>query len=130
MRCKWTDHDLKRAIEKVTHENIPLSRASKICGIPRRTLRDYIAKNLFHKRSMGRKPVLNAQQEEELVQSIYRLCSLGYKLSANEICSAVYKYCEVHGIKTPFNGEKSSAGKDWLYGFLKRHQEVFFESEW
>lgn len=124
IRSQWTDIDLKTALKKVTNEKIPLSRASKMCGIPRRTLRDYIAKNDFQKRSMGRKPVLNAQQEEELVQSICRLCTLGYQLTGNDICSAVYKYCEVHNIKTPFNKEKSSAGKDWLYGFLKRHREV------
>lgn len=73
---------------------------------------------------MGRKPVFTAEQENEIKNQILLLSRSFYGLTPNSLKRAVYEYAERNRINTPFNKDSREAGKDWLYGFLKRNPEI------
>lgn len=47
-----------------------------------------------------------------------------YGLTPTELRRLAFKYAEENNIKYAFTCEKKIAGKDWLYGFLKRNPEI------
>lgn len=42
-------------------------------------------------------------------------------MSQKQLRRLVFNYAKKHNIPNKFNDDQGLAGKDWLYGFLKRH---------
>lgn len=59
-----------------------------------------------------------------MAERIKLLAKLFYGLSPLEVRRAAYDYAEKHNIKNTFNKARRLAGKDWLYGFLKRNPSI------
>lgn len=47
-----------------------------------------------------------------------------FGLTLNDMCHLAFELAEANGINHSFNREKKSAGKDWLYSFLKRNPRI------
>jgi len=47
-----------------------------------------------------------------------------YGLTQKNLRKLAYQVASVNNIATRFNSKNEIAGKDWLYGFLKRHPEL------
>lgn len=126
-KCTWSPRKMKLAVKDILN-GAKLRKTATLYNVPVMTLSDYVKKTdnassvCFEK--MGRKPVLTANQEEEIKDHILRLSSLFYGLTTNSLKRAVFEYAERNKIKHPFNKESKEAGKDWLYGFLKRNPEI------
>ncbi|XP_044733230.1 jerky protein homolog-like [Chrysoperla carnea] len=126
-KCSWSPRKMKQAV-KAIQDGAKLRKTATLYNIPVMTLSDYVKKAgnsrsiIFNK--MGRKPVFTAQQEAEIKDHILLLSKLFYGLTPNSLKRAVFEYAERNKIKNPFNKDAREAGKDWLYGFLKRNPEV------
>lgn len=93
------------------------------CGIPRRTLRNHL-KSGVSKRSLGAKPLLNPQQENDLAVKIIRFAEKGFPLTPKSLRRSVFKFCEALGVPHKFNKVTQLAGKEWFRSFLKRHPNI------
>jgi hypothetical protein len=70
----------------------------------------------------SRKTVFSAEQEEELVNYILDMEVRMYGLTTHDVRSLAYQLAERNGIANhPFSLENKIAGRDWLFGFQKRH---------
>lgn len=73
---------------------------------------------------LGRKPVLNDDQETELANHILKLSNRFYGLTTSKIKQLAFEYVVAKNIRHNFNVENKSCGKDWLCGFLARHPRI------
>lgn len=123
LRGKWNADDMQNALAAIRN-GYSVNKASIHFGVPRRTLRDYMQKNVTIKLSMGRKCVLNSDQESDLCKRITRLAEIGYPLTSRVLRRCVYNFCETNQISNPFSKTSKMAGRYWLKGFLKRHDDI------
>ena len=73
----------------------------------------------------SKRQILSVEAEKELENHIEFMDESFYGLSILEIRTYVYQYCETNNINHPFNKETKLAGKDFVYGFMKRHPRLF-----
>ena len=118
----WSEVQLAEALKAVEGGGISVRKASTHFGIPRRTLRNHIGSKSAQKR-LGRKSVLSAESEKELVDRIIRFADIGFPLTAKTIRSYVFEYVEAMGIQHPFVG---AAGRKWFRLFMKRWPQLSF----
>ncbi|CAG7693750.1 unnamed protein product [Allacma fusca] len=72
--------------------------------------------------TQGRNPVFNKEQEEELVSYLISLANRFYGMTRQGIGELAFRIAERNGIIHPF--QNGTAGEDWIYGFLRRHQNL------
>ncbi|KAI4466933.1 homeobox-like domain superfamily [Holotrichia oblita] len=80
IRSQWSSAQLKLAINAIKN-SLSKKAASQKYNISRRTLTRYLEKNISKNVKMGRKTVLDNEQEEELSKRIVRLAEVGYPLT-------------------------------------------------
>ncbi|XP_011859495.1 PREDICTED: uncharacterized protein LOC105556986 [Vollenhovia emeryi] len=128
-RGLWTEEQLQNAVTAVKETNLSVNRASLEYKIPRRTLRRILAEDgEIKKKVLGRPPVLNQKEEQNLKNRIVRLQQVGFGLKRQDFKKCVFQYCEEMGIEHPFKIEKEEAGKDWLKGFMMRNPDIVLRS--
>lgn len=59
--------------------------------------------------------------EEDLVRHVLQLEKMFYGLTRQGLMKLAYEIAEKNKLKTRFNQETKSAGKEWYTGFIKRH---------
>ena len=106
-------------------------QAAKQYSVPNTTLCRNVKKSLLNlgtnntKKNMGRfKNVLSVAQGEELEKHIKGMGNACYDLTTRDICSLIFEFCSKNKITRPFNQVKQSAGRDFIYNFLKRHPDL------
>lgn len=107
-RGKWSEKQLQDGM-KLLAEGYSQHQASILSGIPRRTLRNHI-KTKSTKKEIGRKSILTADQEKDLVARIIRYAETGLPLTPLSVRRVVYQYCEQFNIPHLFNTQKKCAG--------------------
>ena len=68
--------------------------------------------------------MLTDEQEKEICSRIVRFSNIGLPLTPQLIKIYVFEYCSANGILNSFDSAKSSAGRKWLKGFLKRNPSI------
>ncbi|KAH9627856.1 hypothetical protein HF086_001752 [Spodoptera exigua] len=121
---KWTEENMKKAIEAVVSKKMGVNEASRTYEIPSRTLRRHILKGWDSKQNIGRPSELGHENELRLVAHIKRLESIGFPLEQSRLQSIAYDFAEKLELPHRFNKEKKQAGWDWFQGFMKRHPEL------
>lgn len=124
-RSAWSEEDMQRAVKAVEQQTHSIRKAGKLSGVPYATLCDRL-KNRYpsKKLKLGRKPVLNDDQEAELANHILKLSNMFYGLTPSTIKQIAFEYAVAKKLRHNFNVEKKSCGKDWLRGFLARHPRI------
>ncbi|CAK1586083.1 unnamed protein product [Parnassius mnemosyne] len=122
-RALWSEDDLIAAVRAVQRGTLSTYKAAEIYKVPRRTIRNHLQSGSL-KKSLGRKPILNDEEEAQLVQRIIRYSKMGLPVTPRILRRLVYKYCEQNNIKHNFNDEGKRAGKDWFKAFMKRYHEI------
>lgn len=122
IRAQWTEETMAEALQFLREGNSQESVARR-CGIPRRTLRNHFTSG-SSKRSLGAKPLLNKQQENDLEVKIIRFAEKGFPLTSKSLRRSVFKFCETVGVPHKFNKVTQLAGKEWYRSFLKRHPKI------
>jgi hypothetical protein len=69
----------------------PIAAVSKICGLRRGTLRDWVTQNGSPLKKLGRNAVSPSDAERQLHQRIIRLQQVGFGLTLNYIRIFVFK---------------------------------------
>lgn len=126
-KCTWSPRKMKIAV-KAVQGGAKLRQTAALYNIPVMTLSDYVKQTGTSRtvtfKKMGRKPVFTAQQENEMKEHILLLCRKFYGMTPDSLKHSVFEYAERNKIKNPFNKALKQAGKDWMYGFLKRNPEI------
>lgn len=124
-KAKWTAEDLQKAVNAV-NDGQSVKSVSKMCNIPRTTLRDRLKDNRpkLEKPALGRKPLFSEEQEKEIRDHLLLLSNMFYGFSFVELRRLAFALAEANGIAHNFNRTTKLAGPDWVYGFLNRNPEV------
>lgn len=115
---------LKKALHEIRVNHRKIREVGRSFGIPESTLRKQLLLDRPHVEPLGRRPLFTPEIELELKEYILTLCNLFYGLTPKQLRRLVFKYAESKQFKHHFNTNLGLAGKDWLYGFLKRHPEI------
>ena len=67
---------------------------------------------------------MNEEYETELLQYIIDMQQRFYGLSLTDVRQLVFQFAERNNIDVPFFKVTQLAGKDWMSGFLQRHQTI------
>jgi hypothetical protein len=88
-------------------------------NIPLSTIKDRVKAGKCYGPSLGEKCIFNEEQESETEKQVLFLAELFFAIT--ELRFIAYNFAERNGINNNFSKECRLAGKDWLYGFTKRH---------
>lgn len=122
-RALWTEENMIAAVRAVERGILNTYTASERFQIPRRTLRNHLASGSL-KKSLGRRSILDPEQEQDLVKRIIRFSEIGLPIVPRILRRLVYQFCETNGIKNNFNQTSKLAGKDWFNSFLNRNPTI------
>ena len=132
-RQSWSTENMAAAIQDVIKGKMGYMKAAKTHGVPQSTLEDKVKKARIERlepaeaaqKKLGRyTTVFSPAQEEELVNHVLDMKQRFCGLTLADICELAFDLAEVNKVPHNFNKDKKRAGKDWLYGFLKRHKEI------
>ncbi|KAK9892680.1 hypothetical protein WA026_021533 [Henosepilachna vigintioctopunctata] len=122
IRGKWSEESMKQGLTAVKSGKMKVNTAAKHYNVPRRTLRRYLQEKKETKSTLGRKPLLDPEQEKILASRVIRLCNVGYPLKQRVLRRCVKTFCDRNNISV--SGGDLMVGRDWLRGFLKRHRNI------
>lgn len=126
IRGKWSVESMRDAVAAVL-DGGKLRTIAKQFSVPRNTLRRQVEAQKSGKevaKQLGKKSVLTASQENELVTVTLSMESHLFGLNLMDLRRLVYQYCDINKIANPFNKERKMAGDDWARSFLKRHPNL------
>ncbi|KAJ8894720.1 hypothetical protein PR048_000027 [Dryococelus australis] len=110
-------------MDSVLKNKVSVRCAAITHAIPRRTLRNHLLSGSRQK-IKGREPIPPIDHELELCNGILRLSDVGMPLTPNVLKRTVFNFCEINGLKHPFNPNTAPTGKKWLKLLLRRHPNV------
>ncbi|XP_069694854.1 uncharacterized protein [Periplaneta americana] len=122
-RCSWSEENMQLAMRAFKVDGMPLSTAAKTFSVPRNTLRRRVISN-ENIPKFGQHTTFTKETELQFVEHLLKLDTIGYGLTYKELRSLAYRYAFSNGIKHNFNNDLQAAGKDWIRGFLSRHQNL------
>ncbi|KAL2095647.1 hypothetical protein ACEWY4_007795 [Coilia grayii] len=73
--------------------------------------------------TIGRKPILSRENEEELADVISTLGKRGFPMRMSDVQQLAYQFAEQKGIRG-FSAAKGKAGYKWFRSFLKRNRNI------
>lgn len=120
---------MQAAIRSVRTNELSQNAAARCYNVPVATLNRRIKSGKGEvdgsKKKLGRfTTVFTPQQESELSKHILELEKKFFGITTYDLRSLAYQYAHQNGIEHTFNGETKLAGKDWMYGFLKRNSHI------
>ena len=129
---KWNQEQLTCAMQAV-ERGLSIRLASDRFGIPYGTLYGRIhpetgrnanshASRPAHGPAAGRHSVFTSEQERKIFDYVKTMGEVTYGLTRSQVRKLAYDFAELEGIRHPFRG--GMAGRDWYYGFLKRHPNL------
>ena len=111
---KWTEDDMKAAVELVARKELTLAAAAFRFGIPKTTLHAHIH-GTSTKVGARRATVLTPTEEKEIAVTLQILQEIGFPLTRELV---IQDYLKHEAIANPFKND--CPGKDWWSGFIKR----------
>lgn len=126
LRGQWSLKSMREAVAAVISGG-NLRTVAKQYNVPRNTLRRHVCAHSNGQevvKQIGKRTVLTANQEDELVKVVLSLESHLFGLSLQDLRRLVFQFCERNQITHPFNRDREMAGEDWARQFLKRHSNL------
>ena len=124
-RGAYGDETLKAAL--LALEEQPLKTVSRLYNIPTRTLRRHRDSRVFTRGALAfgpKKPALPTTAERTLRDHISYMEKCLYGLTTVDVRRLAYDVAEKLGLKHNFSAKTKMAGRDWLRGFFKRHEDL------
>ena len=115
---RYTEDELKAAINKVRVEKKAIYGVAKEFNIPRATLRRWIVSTPSHQ-GRGRNTVLSLDEEKLIVDAVKFVSNCGFPQSRTDIRNMVQSFIQDIKRETPF--PNSRPGLEWMRNFEKRH---------
>ncbi|CAK1603471.1 unnamed protein product [Parnassius mnemosyne] len=88
-RALWSEDDLIAAVRAVQRGTLSSYKTAEIYRVPRRTIRNHLQSGSL-KKSLGRKPILNDEEEAQLVQKIIRYSEMDLPVTPRILRQLVY----------------------------------------
>lgn len=123
-KASWNLKSMEMAMTAVKNNRLGVREASRYYNVPYSSLRDRLRLGVCKVPRMGRKTTLSAENEKEFAMQVLKLSKLFFGVTTLGLRRAVFQFATENGIPNNFNKELKLAGKDWLYGFLRRHPEI------
>lgn len=126
----------ERAAQMVLQERVSIRDAAARYGVNFMTLHRYIKRKSAvtnintdtNKRLVGyakHRKIFNDAEEKELAEYTEHSAKIYYGLTTSDLRKLAFQFAMANNISVPDNWkEKDIASKDWLFGFLKRHQAL------
>lgn len=122
--AKYKLEDLERAIQNVKNKTLSLGKAAVAYSVPKSTIHDYLKREVIKEPKKGRKAIFSEEQERELEEHIIKCSKVFYGLTIEMVRKIAFKFAKVNNLKHNFDETSQMAGKDWFYGFKKRHPNI------
>ena len=113
-RFNWSAEQLELAVKAVESG----------MSVPRTTFQRKLAGVVNSGQRGTIKHVITTHQEAMFAEHLITLQTLIYDLSTFCVRKLIIEYAERNSISHTFSGEKRTAGKDWMPGFLKRNPQL------
>lgn len=120
----WSLDSMQKAMAAVEKKRLGVREASRYYNVPYSSLRDRLKTGVCKLPRFGRKTIIPPNDENELAERIIKLSKLFFGITTFGLRRVAFQFVTESGIPNYFNKEKKLAGKDWLYGFLRRHPEI------
>ena len=126
----WSEERMAAAIEAVLEKKMSLRKESEAFGILLTTLHRKIEKSRQKKLQpvQAAKKILGCYrttfthaQEQELVKHLFLLEQRMFGVSLTDLRKLAFELAQKSNIPHRYNLQYNIAGKDWLYGFLRRN---------
>ena len=121
-RRQWKQEDLEKALRAVQEDGKSVRTAAALHGVPHTTVHYYAS----GKAQLGARPgpstILSAAEEKELETWAIKMSEIGYGQTRRQVCEMVKVMLDRTNRTSPFPDNRP--GKDWWYGFLRRHPRV------
>ena len=108
---------MKKALEVVQKNELSIRKAAELHGVPKTTLHDRVLGKLKNDGCSGPSKHLTVQEEEELVNFLYRCARIGYPCTRKQVLTIVQE----HLIK---KGSSKVVTNGWWQRFRKRHENL------
>ena len=116
---------MEKALQLIKEEGLSFRDAAGQCAIPKSTIYDHFAGNVKgYKR--GPATVLTEAEENMLANWAVEMVKIGYGRTRQQITEMVKAILDKDGRPNPFSDNRP--GKDWWYGFLRRHPNLTMRS--
>ena len=116
----WTNAQLRRAMDAITDQGMKVRTAARTFGVPNTSLRDHLYGKTIGRRR-GVKPTLQHDEEEKLVDYLFKMQDLGHPLTPLQLRLKVAQATQTR--ETPWSAG-GVPGRSWLRNFKHRHPEL------
>lgn len=122
-RCLMTDEQLESA-RKLIKKGISKRKIALQLGLNESTLMKRLKLGKVAV-TLGRYvPTFTKVQEEEIYQYARKTAEFYHGLTMMSLRKMIYEYAKVNKIPNRFNKTLKLAGRDWVYGFLRRYPNL------
>ena len=123
-RANWDLKQMELAAESVRNGELSLRQASAAFGVPKSTLERHKNKKLLSPGCLGRfRPVFDTHFETELADYCKEMQNRLFGLTISDLRKMAYQLAEKNNVEHNFDAERKMAGRDWVFGFFRRHPE-------
>jgi len=124
-RASWDLKQMELAAESVRSGELSIREASTTYGVQKSTLERHKNKKLPSPGCLGRfRPTLDLQFETELADYCKEMQNRLFGLTISDLRKMAYQLAEKNNIEHNFDSERKMAGRDWVFGFFRRHPEL------
>jgi len=115
---------LNLVLQKV-RDGMSKRKAEMQYGVPRKTITRHLKNEVSRVGKLGRYDcTLSSDLENALCQHIVTMQRMMFGFTTVDVRKLAYDLAVQNNVPHPFNDQKKMAGKDWLAGFLRRHQQI------
>ena len=115
---------MELAMESVRSAQMSIREASAAFGVPKTTLERHKNKKVLSPGCLGRfRPTLDAEFELELSQYCRDMQNRLFGSTMKDLRAVAFHLAEKNNVSHNFDMEQKMAGKDWVFGFFRRHPE-------
>lgn len=118
--------NLEDAITAIDSGEMTLVESAKAFKIPKSTLHDKYRRKYKEERP-GRKTALSSDTEKTIVKFLLQTSLWGFPQTSRDLTNFVSNFLVMKDIKVTQFKNGSEPGKDWVKGFLERHQKELSE---
>lgn len=126
LSVKYDKAALQSAVDAVKSKSMGYLKASKVFKVPRPTIFDKVKEKSVIDCRTGPNTTLSVDEEKRLADWLVDMSKIGYGRSKQELLDIVQKIIQADSRSTRFKDQRP--GKDWYYGFMRRHPEISLRS--
>ncbi|KAK9685653.1 CENP-B N-terminal DNA-binding domain [Popillia japonica] len=124
---QWDPKQMKLAVEAVKNKEMGYLKPSKVFGIPKTTIEDYVKKGASVN-PIGRKPVLPKELQDDLALYCLEMDRRYYGIRGRDIRRLAFQLASKNRLPNPFSRKTELAGRKWMRNFLKSHKNLSFRT--